>query len=82
MINLISYIESSINCCTGDRDMLMKRLLLIETEEDAFKLLEEVNKYKPIMGLEQLPTNVGDAMEATRLRVEREDFKERHDNKR
>lgn len=81
MIALISHIETLIRNCAGPREKLMIKLNRIETEDEAFELLNEVSRYKPIMGLESIPTNVNDAMEATRLRIEREDFKER-DNKR
>lgn len=53
------------------------RITGIKTNEEADKMIEELRTFQPIMGLERFPTNVGDAAKATRLRIEREDFKER-----
>lgn len=45
-------------------------------EEEAKAACKKLESCMPIVGYHTLPTNVGDAMEATRLRVERDDFQE------
>jgi hypothetical protein len=46
------------------------------TEEEAREACRKLESCMPIPGYHTLPTNVGDAMAATRLRVERDDFQE------
>jgi hypothetical protein len=46
------------------------------TEEEAKAAIKKLESCMPIVGYHTLPTNVGDAAEATRLRVERDDFQE------
>lgn len=54
-----------------------RRMMESTTEFEIEELIHELIPRQPIMGLERFPTNVGDAAIATRIRVEREDFKER-----
>lgn len=60
-----------------EKEKYISRLIAARCNEDVDKIINELREHQPIMGLEKIPTNVGEAAEATRLRVEREDFKER-----
>lgn len=61
-----------------EKEKFLNRIIAAKTNEDVDKIIFELREYQPIMGLDKIPTNVGEAAEATRLRVEREDFKERN----
>lgn len=55
-----------------------RKMMEATTQFEIDELIHELIEHQPIMGLERFPTNVGDAALATRIRVEREDFKERN----
>jgi recombination protein RecT len=77
---LLSFIESMIQNGTMNDDekgRYIKELSALKYEHEGHALMKRLEQYVPIVGLERLPTDVGDAMEATRNRVDREDFKER-----
>lgn len=77
---MLAFLETSLDRSTIDHDRkakLKEQMSKWKFKDEAFKLLAELGESMPIMGLEALPTNVGDTIEATRNRVAREDFKER-----
>lgn len=55
----------------------MKKMLKLESTEDAYRMLKFLQDFQPVVGLHRAPVTQYESVEATRLRVEREDFKER-----
>jgi hypothetical protein len=55
----------------------MKRMLNLESMEQAYNMIKWLQDFQPIVGTHRAPVTQYDSVEATRLRVEREDFKER-----
>lgn len=76
-LQMIEVLISNANLYTHEKLRFEIRMMELKTQEQAERLLQELIPFQPIMGLEKIPTNVGDAALATKLRVEREDFKER-----
>lgn len=60
-----------------EKTKYLNRIIAATTNEQVDLICQELQAYQPIMGLDKIPTNVGEAALATKLRVEREDFKER-----
>lgn len=55
----------------------MKRMLRLESMEDAYKMVNFLSDFQPIVGLDRIPITQYEIVEATRRRVEIENFKER-----
>jgi hypothetical protein len=77
LLGLIETMIRTYNLNEAERKRFTGLLEGCDTQEKALEIVGLMRDYKPIMGLEKLPTNAGEAAEATRLRVERENFKER-----
>ncbi len=64
------------------KEKLRKRLEVTGDENEVKSILATAEANQPIMGLEVIPQGQGKEMgEAIRLRVERDDFYDRYDNK-
>jgi hypothetical protein len=55
----------------------MKEMLRLESIEGAMKMITFLKEFQPIVGLHRAPMTQYESVEATRLRVDRENFKER-----
>lgn len=81
---LAQWIEIMISQATLNGDEKSKytnRLCKAKTKSEGYELIEELKEYQPIMGLQSIPTNVGQAAEATRFAVDKDDFHEQRWNK-
>lgn len=77
---LIAQIENLIWFSSLDereKARLMKRMMKLETIEGAMQMINYLEQSQPIVGLDRVPLTQYEIVEATRRRVEREDFKER-----
>lgn len=77
---LIAQIENLIWFSSLDereKARLMKRMMKLETIEGAMQMINYLKQSQPIVGLDRVPLTQYEIVEATRRRVEREDFKER-----
>lgn len=77
---LIAQIENLIWFSSLDereKARLMKRMMQLETIEGAMQMINYLKQSQPIVGLDRVPLTQYEIVEATRRRVEREDFKER-----
>jgi hypothetical protein len=54
-----------------------KRMLRLETMEDAYKMVNFLQGFQPVPGQDRVAITQYEIVEATRRRVERENFKER-----
>lgn len=55
----------------------MKRMLKLESVDDAMRMVKFLEDFQPVVGIHRAPMTQYESVRATRLRVEREDFKER-----
>lgn len=55
----------------------MKRMLNLESMEAAYQMVKFLQDFQPIVGLHRAPMTQYEVVEATRLRADRDDFKER-----
>ena len=70
-------IEQILNIATiDDKSKWFTRLGTIQYEWEGQQMIEQLKEYSPIMGFHRIPVNVKEAMEATRIRVERDNFQE------
>jgi hypothetical protein len=76
-LQMVEVLLSDANLYSDEKLVYERRMMEARTQEEIDKLIQELIHLQPIMGLERFPTNVGDAAKATKIRVEREDFKER-----
>lgn len=77
---LFTYIESLIWNSSLDekaKSRMMARMMQINSNEGAMLMAEELKESQPIIGLDRIPITQYEIVEATRNRVERENFKER-----
>lgn len=56
----------------------MKKMLRLESIDDAMKMITFLQDFQPIIGLERIPITQYEIVQATRERADREDFKERN----
>lgn len=56
----------------------MKRMLKLESIQDAMMMINFLKEFQPIVGFHRAPMTQYESVEATRLRVDRENFKERN----
>jgi hypothetical protein len=59
------------------KSRMTKRMEKLQNNTEAFVMIEELRECQPIIGLEQIPIAQYEIVEATRRRVEIENFKER-----
>lgn len=72
-----STIESMLNIATiDDKSSWINRLNGLTYDYEGEQMINDLKEYLPIMGLHRTPVNVKEAMEATRIRVERDNFQE------
>lgn len=70
-------IESMLNIATiDDKTSWTNRLNSLTYDYEGEEMINDLKEYLPIMGYHRIPVNVKEAMEATRLRVERDNFQE------
>lgn len=77
---LFTYIESLIWNSSLDEKIkarMMKRMMQINSNEGAMIMVGELLESQPIVGLDRIPITQYEIVEATRRRVELENFKER-----
>lgn len=77
---LITYIEQLIwNSSVDERQKvrLTNKLKRLQSNDDAMKMVTELKTSQAIIGLERIPITQYEIVEATRLRVERDDFYDR-----
>jgi len=55
----------------------IKKMLRLESMEDAYKMVNFLSDFQPIIGVHRAPMTQYEVVQATRERVERENFKER-----
>lgn len=55
----------------------MKRMLRLESMEDAVKMVTFLQDFQPVIGIHRAPMTQYEAVEATRRRADYDDFKER-----
>ncbi len=55
----------------------MKKMLRLETLEEAYKMVNVLQDFQPIPGQDRIASTQYEIVEALRRRVERENFKER-----
>jgi len=55
----------------------LRKMLRLKSQEDAYKMITFLQDFQPIVGLHRAPMTQYESVEATRLRVDRENFKER-----
>lgn len=67
--------QSSLSDQEKSREM--KKMLRLESEEAAYRMVKFLQDFQPVVGLHRAPVTQYESVEATRLRVERENFKER-----
>lgn len=72
-----STIENMLNIATiDDKTSWINRLNELTYDYEGEQMINDLKEYLPIMGFHRIPVNVKEAMEATRLRVERDNFQE------
>ena len=70
-------IENMLNIATiDDKSSWIKRLNELTYDYEGEQMINDLKEYLPIMGFHRIPVNVKEAMEATRIRVERDNFQE------
>jgi hypothetical protein len=75
-------IETMLTIATiDDKSLWIKRLNELTYDYQGIEMIEDLREYLPIMGFHRIPINVKEAMEATRIRVERDYFQEQRTNK-
>jgi hypothetical protein len=70
--NLIWY--SSLD--DKDKARQMKKMLRLESLEGAMKMVTFLKEFQPIVGFHRAPMTQYESVEATRIRVDRENFQE------
>lgn len=55
----------------------MKRMLNLESMDDAYRMVKFLQDFQPILGIHRAPMTQYEVVEATRLRADYDDFKER-----
>jgi hypothetical protein len=60
-----------------EKARLIKQMLKLESEEEAWKLIKKLEEYQPVPGRDRVAITQYEIVEATRRRVELENFKER-----
>lgn len=61
-----------------DKARKMKEMMKLESNEDAYKLVKFLEDFQPIVGIHRAPMTQYESVQATRERVDRENFKERN----
>lgn len=77
---LIARIETLIWYSSLDekeKARLLKQMLQFETDDEAWKLIKKLEEYQPVPGRDRIAITQYEIVEATRRRVELENFKER-----
>lgn len=77
LLGLVEYMIQSYNLSESQRTKFKARLDALDTQEELETLYTEIAPHKRIMGLEEIPQDVKQQVEATRFRVDLENFKER-----
>lgn len=78
---LIARIETLIWYSSLDekeKARLLKQMLQFETDDEAWKLIKKLEEYQPVPGRDRIAITQYEIVEATRRRVELENFKERN----
>lgn len=55
----------------------LRKMLQLESMEEAYKMVKFLEDFQPVPGQDRIASTQYEIVEATRRRVEREDFKER-----
>lgn len=76
---LLGRIESLIwysSMSDGEKSREMKRMLKLESMEDAYKMLNFLNEFQPVPGRDRTAITQYEIVQATRERADRDDFTE------
>lgn len=76
---LLSWIETMIGQATLDapqKEKYLTKLTKIEYKSQAYKMIDELKEYAPIMGLHTIPQSVEQQGEAIKYSVDKDDFQE------
>lgn len=60
-----------------DKARQMKRMLNLESMEDAYRMVKFLDDFQPVPGIDRAPMTQYEVVQATRERADRDDFKER-----
>lgn len=70
-------IENMLNIATiEDKTSWVNRLNSLTYDYEGQQMIEDLKEYSPIMGFHRIPLIERECVEATRLRVERDNFQE------
>lgn len=70
-------IESILNIALiDDKGVWFKRLIDLKYEHEGQTMIDDLREYAPILGYHIIPMNVKESMEATRIRIERDDYQQ------
>ena len=70
-------IETMLNIALiEDKSHWFKRLMVLKYEYEGQTMIDDLREYTPIVGYHRAPMNVKEAMIATRLRIERDNYQE------
>lgn len=78
LLGLVEHMIQTYNLSESQRERFKARLNTLGTQEELETLYAEIMPHKRIMGLEEIPQDVRQQVEATRFRVDLENFKERN----
>lgn len=77
---IISLVESLIHQASLDdnlKDKFTKRMNDLQTKSEAFKMINELSEYQPIVGVHRTPHTVKEIGDAARFAADKDDFYER-----
>lgn len=77
LLGIVEHMINTYNLSERQKTAFRKRLNTLSTQDQLESLYAEIAPHKPIMGLEAIPLDVRQQVEATRWRVDLENFKER-----
>lgn len=78
---ILGAIETMIltyNLSEGEKKRFKRLSEKVGTNEQAKEIMSILQNYRPIMGIERVPQDVREVIEAVRNRMDVEDFKERN----
>lgn len=70
-------IETMLNIALiEDKSVWLRRLIDLKYEHEGQTMIDDLREYTPVIGYHRIPMNVKESMEATRIRIERDNFQE------
>lgn len=77
LLGFVEHMINTYNLSESQRKAYRTRLKTLSTQDELETLYAEIAPHRLIMGLEAVPLDVRQQVEATRWRVDLENFKER-----